>query len=311
MSVVRNEISLLNGGNGTKGSALTHVIGAYVALTKPKIMVMLIVTAYSAMMVAGHHVPSILLTVKTLLGLAGSAGAGAALNMWYDRDIDGVMERTSARPLPSGVVSARAAFLFGIALAALSTVFLAVTVNGLTALLSLAGCAYYVVVYTMWLKRRTPQNIVIGGGAGAFPPLVGWAAVTGHLSWLAWLMFAVIFLWTPPHFWALALYKNEDYVRANIPMLPVVKGFRHTKIQMLVYTLLLFASTLVPCFFHGVTLVYTTLSLILGIGFTTLAIRCLMEPDHSMVWARRMFFGSLTYVPVWFLAIVIGSRGMF
>ncbi len=276
MSVVRSDVALLQ---RPKVSRLPEILGAYIALTKPKIMVMLVITAYSAMILAGNHLPSIGRTLATLIGLAVSAGAGAALNMWYDRDIDGLMKRTVRRPIPMGIISANQAFIFGVILAGLSTVFLAVTVNRLTAFLSLAGCVYYVVVYTMLLKRRTPQNIVIGGGAGAFPPLVGWAAMTGHLSWMAWLMFAVIFLWTPPHFWALALYKNDDYVRANIPMLPVVRGFRYTKISMLLYVLVLFGVTLLPCAFHTVTFLYTLPILILGIGFTALAICCLNEPE--------------------------------
>lgn len=284
---------------------------AYVALTKPKIMLMLLVTCYSAMVVAEGRVPNIGITFNTLLGLAISAGAGAVLNMWYDRDIDTVMKRTSSRPIPAGLVPATNALIFGLLLEALSTGFLAITVNLATALLSLSGSAFYVLIYTMWLKRRTAQNIVIGGAAGAFPPLVGWAAVTGHLSWMAWLMFAVIFLWTPPHFWALALYKNEDYVRAGVPMMPVTRGFRHTKHLMVVYALLLFATTLVPCFapsvVGSVTVAYTIPVTLLGITFTGMTVRCLLEPDTSLVWAKRTFLMSLLYVPIWFLAIVLGS----
>jgi heme o synthase len=287
-----------------------RTIQAYIQLTKPKILVMLLMTAYSGMVVAAGGAPPLRLTLFTLGGLALSSGAGAVLNMWYDRDIDEVMRRTHQRPLPSGRVSPRGALSFGVGLAMLSTVLLAETVNLLTAALSLAGCLYYVVVYTMWLKRRTPQNIVIGGGAGAFPPLVGWAAVTGHLSWPAWLMFAVIFLWTPPHFWALALYKNEDYVRAKIPMMPVVRGFKNTKWQMFIYTLLLLFTSLIPLAMGRVTAVYAIPTVLVGVMFCALAVLCLRESDGSTVWAKRMFFFSLLYIPVWFLAIVVGTHGM-
>ncbi|GMA51167.1 hypothetical protein GCM10025857_25240 [Alicyclobacillus contaminans] len=285
-------------------------VQAYVALTKPKILVMLLITGYCAMVVANRGVPSAFLTAATLVGLALSSAAGAVLNMWYDRDIDGLMRRTSSRPLPTGAVKPGHALVFGIGLEAASFALLYGLVNPLTALLSFLGFVYYVLIYTIWLKRRTPQNIVIGGGAGAIPPLVGWAAVAGHLSWLAWLMFAVIFLWTPPHFWALALYKNEDYVRAGVPMMPVVRGFRSTKRQMFAYSVVLLTATLIPSFTGTATLVYTVPTVVLGGLFSMLAWRCLREPDTSMIWAKRLFLSSLLYLPVWFLAIVLGVRGM-
>jgi len=310
LSIVNNEVTSL----GELKSSIQFAwstVKAYLTLTKPKIMVMLVVTAYSAMIVAARHTPDIRLTFDTLSGLAMSAGAGAVLNMWYDRDIDSIMNRTSNRPIPMGQISATNALIFGLTLEGLSIALLAFTVNITTAVLSFAGFVYYVVIYTMWLKRRTPQNIVIGGGAGAFPPLVGWAAVTGHLGWIAWLMFAVIFLWTPPHFWSLALYKNEDYVKANIPMLPVVRGFRHTKISMLIYSILLLGATLFPCFFSTFNWKYTFPTVLMGAVFISLAVCCLKESDKSMKWAKRMFLSSVLYVPVWFLASVIGSQAIF
>lgn len=307
MSLVRTEITF---SEPTSSRLSWSVMKDYIALTKPKIMIMLLITAYSAMIVAAGQMPNICLSVETLLGLAMSAGAGATLNMWYDRDIDLLMQRTTSRPIPSGRVPAVNALIFGLTLAGLSTVFLAVAVNVTAAVLSFSGFIYYVVIYTMWLKRRTPQNIVIGGGAGAFPPLVGWAAVTGHVGWIAGLMFAVIFLWTPPHFWALALYKNDDYVRANIPMLPVIRGFRRTKISMLVYAILLFGATLVPAFLGTFTWVYMIPTVLMGTVFITLSICCLRESDGSMIWAKRMFLSSLLYVPIWFLASVLGTRGL-
>lgn len=309
MSMVQNELSMVESRAHTVRRTF-NTIQAYVTLTKPKILVMLLITAYSAMVVGAGSAPTLWLTFITLFGLALSSAAGAVLNMWYDQDVDAVMTRTKARPLPSGLVSSIGALIYGIMLEVLSTVLLATLVNGLTALLSFLGFIYYVVIYTMWLKRRTPQNIVIGGGAGAFPPLVGWAAVTGHLAWPAWLMFAIIFLWTPPHFWALALYKNEDYVRAGIPMMPVVRGFKHTKIQMFVYTVLLLLATMLPSVLGSVTRVYTIPALFLGIGFCLLGAQVLRERDGSLKWAKKMFFFSLLYVPVWFVVIVLGTRGI-
>ncbi len=267
-----------------------------VALTKPRIMVLLLFTGFSAMIVALGHVPSWSMTVLTLVGLGCSTGGAAALNMWYDRDIDQVMGRTQSRPIPAGRISERTALGLGLGLEALALVILGFGVNGLTALLAFGGFIYYVVIYTMWLKRRTPQNIVIGGGAGAFPPLVGWAAATGHLAWPAVLMFLVIFLWTPPHFWSLALYKNEDYIKANIPMMPVVQGERSTKWQSLIYAVLLLASSVLLYETHVVGRVYLVAALVLGLGFLVILARLLREQAPQLEWAKRSFRYSLLYL---------------
>jgi len=227
-------------------SPVRTVVADYVTLTKPRIMLLILITAYGAMAYAADGIPELGLTVATLLGLGLSSAGASALNHYYDRDIDALMTRTAVRPIPSGRVAPEAAFGFGIGLLAGSMMVLALDVNVLTAALALGGALFYVVVYTIWLKRRTPQNIVIGGAAGAVPPLVGWAAVTGRVELPAIFMFAIIFYWTPPHFWALSLLAKEDYAKANIPMLPVVRGDRETARQIMLYTVLLVGVTLLP-----------------------------------------------------------------
>jgi len=278
------------------GSGPNSMVRDLVALTKPRIMVLLLFTGFSAMIVALGHVPSWSMTGLTLVGLGCSTGGAAALNMWYDRDIDQLMGRTKSRPIPAGRISERTALVLGLGLEALALVILGFGVNALTALLAFGGFVYYVVIYTMWLKRRTPQNIVIGGGAGAFPPLVGWAAATGHLAWPAVLMFLVIFLWTPPHFWSLALYKNEDYIKANIPMMPVVQGERSTKWQSLIYGVLLLASSILLYETHVVGRVYLVAALVLGLGFLVILARLLREQAPQLEWAKRSFRYSLLYL---------------
>jgi protoheme IX farnesyltransferase len=285
----------------------TETVKAYVELTKPRIMVLLLFTAYAAAIVALGHLPSLDESLVLLLGLALSTGGAAAVNMWYDRDIDAVMSRTASRPLPTGQVSPRATLVYGITLGVLSFVVLAVFANLLAAVLSAAGFVYYAVVYTMWLKRRTPQNIVIGGGAGAFPPLVGWAAVTGHLSLTAWAMFAIVFFWTPPHFWALALYKNADYVRAGIPMMPAVRGARTTKRQCVGYAVLLLLVSLVPYVTGSVAMWYVFAAAFVGLVFLAANVQMWREADDQTSWARRTFFWSLLDLPALFTLLVVAS----
>lgn len=280
----------------------------YVALTKPRIVLLLVITAYCAMVVARGAVPDWRLTVFTLGGLALSAGGANAVNMWYDRDIDCVMERTRNRPVPAGRLPARAALLFGISAQAVSLVMMTLTVGVLAALIALAGFLFYVLVYTMWLKRRTAQNIVIGGAAGAFPPLVGWAAVTHQVSLAPVLMFLIIFLWTPPHFWALALYKQDDYRRANIPMMPLVQGEQSTKMQALGYTLLLMLASLLLYVTGVVGLIYLVAAVVLGLGFIVYGVALLVEQKPQDRWARRTFQYSLVYMLVLFVAMVANAR---
>ena len=285
--------------------SVVALVRAYAALTKPRIIVLLLITALCAMIVARGGLPPPGLTLWTLVGLGLSCGSANAVNMWYDRDIDQVMARTQGRPLPTGALRPGEALAFGIVGQVASALVLAVYVGRLAALLSVLGYIYYVGIYTFWLKRRTPQNIVIGGGAGAFPPLVGWAAATGHLAWAAWLMFLLVFLWTPPHFWALALYRQDDYRRAKIPMMPVVRGERATKWQSLGYAVLLVAASVALYMTHVVGAAYLVVALALGAGFVAVNIRLLSEHLPSVAWAQRSFRFSLVYLTVVFAAMVL------
>jgi protoheme IX farnesyltransferase len=274
----------------------------YAELTKPGIMLLILTTALGAMLFAADGWPGLRVTVVALAGLALSSGGGAALNHYLDRDLDAAMKRTAARPIPAGRVSPRAALGFGVALIAASFLVLAVGANLLAALLAVGGALVYVLVYTAWLKRRTPQNIVIGGSAGAIPPLVGWSAVTGHVGLPALFMFAIIFYWTPPHFWALALLAKGEYARARVPMLPVVRGERETARQIMLYTLLLVGVSLLPFAARSFGWLYLGCALGLGGWFLVLAWRLLR--DHgSRPAARRVFLYSLVYLALMFVAI--------
>ncbi len=280
---------------------------AYYEVTKPRIQIMLLFTELCAMMVAHKGLPDFRITSAALLGLALSSGGAAALNMWYDRDIDALMERTQKRPLPSGLITPREVLVFGITLIVLSFFILYTAVNPLAAILAMLGAFYYIVIYTMWLKRRTPQNIVIGGGAGAFPPLIGWTAVTGQIGLPALIMFAVIFMWTPPHFWSLALYRSADYARAGIPMMPVVRGARKTKRQSVLYAVCLTLTSSLLYFTHTVSSLYLIIAGTVGLLFITLTVITLFESDTTFVWARRTFAYSLLYLPLLFIFMIVSS----
>jgi protoheme IX farnesyltransferase len=238
-----------------------------------------------------------------LLCLALGAGASGAFNMWYDRDIDAVMNRTRTRPLPLGKVLPDDALGFAILTTLIAVLMMGLIANWVAAALLAFASFFYVVIYTIWLKRRTTQNIVIGGAAGAFPPMIGWAMVTGDISIQSILMFAIIFFWTPPHFWALALFANEDYKRAHVPMLPVVAGEAHTKWQMLAYTILLLPLTLAPCFVGLAGWIYGAVALSLGLLFIFSAIRVLQ--DKTLKSARLMFGFSVFYLFALFLALMM------
>jgi heme o synthase len=272
----------------------------YLELTKPKVQSLLLLTTITTMLIAGE--PSVLLIFLTCLGGYLSAGGAGAVNHWFDRDIDARMSRTATRPVPAGRVSPRAALAFGCGLAALSFLELSLGVNMLAASLALAGFLGYVLVYTMWLKRRTPQNIVIGGAAGAVPPLVGWAAVTGHLDGLAVLLFFVVFFWTPPHFWALSLLMKGEYEKVGVPMLPVVRGERETRRQILLYTVLLYTVTQLPFCAGGLGVVYLAASLVLGLGFIGGAVRLYRRADRRS--ALQLYLFSLAYLALLFCAMV-------
>lgn len=310
MSMSQHE--LLHTGNRSisQPGSMLQTIQAYIALTKPKILVMLVFTSLCAAFVAQRGIPDIGITCAMLIGLWLSSGGSAAINMWYDRDVDAIMKRTKNRPLPLGLVEPGAALWFGIVLGVLSFIELFVFVNLLTAVLSLVGYVYYAVIYTMWLKRSTPQNIVIGGGAGAMPALIGWASVTGHLSLAPVLMFLIIFLWTPPHFWALALYKNADYTRAGIPMMPVVRGARATKRQSVLYAFVLLLCSIALYFTRSEGMLYLTAAIILGVVFFIYNLFLLRESDEQYIWAKRTFFFSIIYLPVLFTFMVIGMFQM-
>lgn len=294
-----------------RGSAwqdLTGLASSVFALMKPRIVLELLVTAFCAMVVADAGLPGIGRIVLTMLGLGLSAGGANAINMWYDRDIDGIMARTQKRPVPSGRLPAEGALVAGIVMQLVSFLLLWLWVGHWAAVLSLAGFVYYVFLYTMLLKRRTPQNIVIGGGAGAFPPLVGWAAVTGHLGVAPLLMFLIIFLWTPPHFWALALYREGDYRRASIPMMPVVRGARSTKLQSLGYTVALLVASLLLFWTGKVGVVYLAVALVLGLGFIATELVLLREREPETRMAKATFRYSLVYLTVLFGTMVFNVR---
>jgi protoheme IX farnesyltransferase len=278
------------------------IVADYVALTKPGIMTLLLTTTLCAMLIAARGIPPFWLVAVTLLGGLLAAGGANTLNCFIDRDIDGQMARTRNRAVAAGRVSPDAALAFGITLTVASVLLLGLAVNWIAAALALAGNLFYVFVYTKWLKRSTPYNIVIGGAAGAAPPLVGWAAVTGDLSLLAWGLFAIIFAWTPPHFWALALLKQSDYTRASVPMLPVVSGEAETRRQIVIYTvvLALVCIALAPLGLGGI---YLGSALVLNGIFLWFAIRLYIDPSKRL--ARQMFFYSLWYLALLFAAAVI------
>jgi protoheme IX farnesyltransferase len=275
----------------------------YLTLTKPRIMVLLLITGAGGLVVGAGGIPSAGLALATLGGLALACGGASALNHVLDRDIDTHMKRTALRPVASGRVPPERALEFGLALSALSYVVLTSFVNVLAALLALAGNLFYVIVYTRWLKRSTPQNIVIGGAAGAVPPLVGYAAATGNLTLTALALFLIVFFWTPPHFWALALLIKRDYAAAGIPMLPVVRGERETARSIVLYSVVLLGVTLLPVLGRTLGPVYLGSAAALGLVFVGLALA--LQRRTTPVRARRLFSYSLAYLALLFVAMAI------
>ncbi len=287
---------------------LRSTVGAYVALTKPRIIELLLVTTVPTMVVAANKIPGLWLVVATLIGGTLAAGGANAFNMVIDRDIDALMKRTQNRPLVTGAMSARAATVFAGALEVASFIVLATWVNFLSAYLALAATAFYVFIYTIWLKRRSSQNIVIGGAAGAVPVLIGWSAVTNSLAWTPVLLFAVIFIWTPPHFWALAVRYRDDYAAANVPMLPVVASLRRTTLEILVYTVVLWALSVLVGPVAGLGWIYAVSALVLGGAFTFFAARLyvLARTDRADVArAMRLFHFSITYLTALFVLMAV------
>ena len=285
--------------------------GDWFKLLKPRVMRLVVFTALVGMVIAPGHLHPFLAAVG-ILCIAVGAGASGAINMWYERDIDALMRRTARRPLPAGLIDPSEALGFGVTLAIGSVVVMGLATNVVAGAILAASIAFYVFVYTIWLKRRTPQNIVIGGAAGAFPPVIGWAAVTGHVGLLPVLLFAIVFCWTPPHFWAMSLYTHGDYARAGVPMMPVVAGARSTRRQIVVYAAVLLPLSLSPWVLGLAGWIYGVTAAVLGVAFLVAAIRVWrdrQEPDGRSLTgdapARACFKVSLVYLAALFTAIAV------
>ncbi len=278
-------------------------VGAYVALTKPRIIELLLVTTLPTMVVAQRGLPPVWLMAATLVGGALAAGGANAINMYVDRDIDKLMRRTSGRPLVTGAVTPAAALVFAVALEVLAFVELSAFVNLLSAVLALSATLFYVFVYTLWLKRTSSQNIVIGGAAGAVPVLVGWAAVTDRLGWTPLVLFAIIFVWTPPHFWALAVKYQDDYRTAGVPMLPAVSTVRRTATEILFYSVLLVATSLLLAAVAHLGAFYLTAATVLGLVFVALAVKLFRRATPKV--AMQLFSYSITYLTLLFVLMAV------
>lgn len=284
-------------------SAVDSQVSDYFSLLKPRVMSLVVFTGLAGMLIApGFGDLHPFLAAVAVLCIAINAGAAGAINMWYDRDIDAVMERTKSRPVPMGRVNPDEALAFGIVLSLASVAIMGLALNWVAAGILAFANFFYVVVYTIWLKRSTPWNIVIGGAAGAFPPMIGWSAVTGDVTLYPIILFAIIFFWTPPHFWALSLFANSDYRRAGIPMLPVVKGVRRTKIEMLAYTLVLAPLSVSPALLGLASPVYGAVAAVLSGLFILSSVRVLFHDD--LKYAKIMFGYSVFYLFALFLAVI-------
>ena len=281
-------------------------VADFVELMKPRVMSLVVLTALTGMIAAPGDLHP-LIGFVALLSIAVGAGASGALNMWYDADIDALMARTAARPIPRGRVTPEEALNFGVILSVASVMTLGVLVNWVAGALLALTIAFYIFIYTMWLKRSTPQNIVIGGAAGAFPPMVGWAAVSGSVSIESIVLFLIIFMWTPPHFWALALYRCRDYERAGVPMLPVVAGPRETRKQILIYSVLMAPLGVVPAFIGLGGTAYLITSAVLGAVFVALAVRVwqVTEGREADATAKRLFLFSIFYLFALFVVLLV------
>jgi protoheme IX farnesyltransferase len=286
-------------------------VGDYLALLKPRVMSLVVFTGWAGLYLAPGHINPFLGFIAVLC-IAVAAGASGAINMWYDRDIDALMERTKERPIPAGRIAPGDALGYGVILAIGSVALMALALNIVAGVLLAITIGFYIFVYTMWLKRSTPQNIVIGGAAGAFPPIIGWMAVTGHLALMPILMFAIIFFWTPPHFWSLALWANSDYQRAGVPMLPVVSGAKETRRQIVLYTLLLVPLTVSPWALGVAGPIYGLSALVLGLGFLVAVWRVARDKQDAQgvsltndAPARAAFKYSILYLFVLFAAMAV------
>lgn len=286
-------------------SSLTRTLRTYLELAKLRIVLLLLFTTVTAMVIAADGMPDPVILIPTLIGGAMSAAGASVINQYLDRDLDAKMSRTSRRPIPSGRVAPTNALLFGLSLVVWSTLVLGVLVNWLTALLALGGAVYYIVIYTVLLKRNTVLNILIGGGAGAMPVLVGWAAVTGSLSFEPLILFAIVFYWTPPHSWALALLVNSDYSRANVPMMPVARGEAVTRQQILWYSIQLLIISLLPVLFGTLGGIYLIAALALGLGLVRISILLIQRKDGAT--ARSTYKFSTAYLAFLFLAMIVDT----
>jgi len=294
---------------GSRAASRQASAGDYFALLKPRVMSLVLFTGLIGVIVApGEIHPA--MAVIALICIAVGAGASGAMNMWFDADIDAVMERTQQRPIPEGRITPQEALTFGMFLAAASVFTMGLLVNLAAAGLLAFTIFFYVVIYTMWLKRLTVQNIVIGGAAGAFPPVIGWAAVTGGLELPAWTMFLLIFLWTPPHFWALALFRSGDYARAGVPMLPVVRGEKSTRRQIVGYSFLMLAASFAPLFLGVGGIAYLAGAVLLGAAFLFIAFMLLREQKGTYRWAGRLFGFSIFYLFALFALLPFGPALM-
>ncbi|MFN8379225.1 MAG: heme o synthase [Anaerolineae bacterium] len=292
-------------GPGVEKSGISRTLRTYLELAKLRIVTLLLFTTVTAMVVAAQGIPKIGILLPTLLGGALSAMGASAINQYLDRDLDAKMTRTSRRPIPSGRVAPINALIFGLSLIVWSTLILWLWVNPLASLLALGGAIYYVIIYTALLKRNTVVNIVIGGGAGAMPVLVGWAAVTGTLSYEALILFAIVFYWTPPHSWALALLVNSDYARANVPMMPVARGEDVTRRQILLYSIQLFIISLTPVLFGFLSGIYLVAAVGLGLGLIRASVVLLRRQDGAS--ARKTYKFSTSYLAFLFLAMILDT----
>lgn len=306
------EISVQTPGNFAAAGGLNRAqppqasVGDFITVLKPRVMSLVVFTGFAGMLAAPGGIHPFLGAVAVLC-IAVAAGAAGAINMWYDRDIDAVMSRTLKRPIPQGRIEPNTVLAFGLVLTVFAVAVMGLALNWKAAFLLAGASAFYVFIYTIWLKRRTPQNIVIGGAAGAFPPMIGWAAVTGDVSLTAIALFATIFFWTPPHFWALALFKRDDYAKVGIPMLPVVAGEAETKRQMLLYTIVLLPVTLVPVFLGTAGLIYGAVTLTLGLMFISHSLKVMREDAEATGYAaaKRMFAFSILHLALIFAVLIV------
>jgi len=274
----------------------------YFMLMKPRVMSLVVFTAVSGMLLAPGNIHPLIAFVAVLCITIG-AGSAAAINMWYDRDIDAIMKRTQKRPIVTGAVKADEALAFGVITGTVAVIMMAVSVNIISAILLAFTILYYVYIYTIWLKRASVQNVVIGGVSGALPPIIGWVSVTGNISWQAFSLFAIIFIWTPPHSWALALYRSGDYKNCNVPMMPVIKGVLYTKKQIMFYSILMFFISLAPYFLNISTYLYLITAIISGLIFLYYAVNLFTDTEQNQV-AKKLFWYSILYLFIIFLSLI-------